>query len=155
MYSRSLFLIFPASQTFLDAILLENRKESFVSCENEGEFKICDLQNPHFICAWICLLLWVEEGIKRKFCREVQSVFLCVSDQSALWEHRLCLILLIFCPEICWTGLGNSNLWSHQWSLEHQLLQILIFYFYTSIKTTVECCDNPSRTGITERFPCI
>lgn len=58
------------------------------------------------------------EGIKSKFCREVQSVFLCVPDHSTLWEHRWYLILLIFCPESWWIGPGNSSLWSYQQSLE-------------------------------------
>lgn len=144
MYSKSLFLVFPKSQAFLDTILLENRKENFVSCENEGEYKMCDLQNPHFICAWICLLLKVGEGIKSKFCREVQSVFLCVPEHSTLWEHRLYLILLIFCPESWWIGPGISSLWSHQQSLEHSVFaipEILIFYFYSLINTTVHCCS--------------
>lgn len=102
-----------------------------------------------FVHGFVCSCKW-RRGSKASSA-EKYRVYFCVCLTTALCGNtRLCLILLIFCPEICWIGLGNSNLWSHQQSLKHQLLEILMFYFYTSIKTTVECCDNPSRTGITE-----
>lgn len=105
-----------------------------------------------FVHGFVCSYKW-GKGSKASS-SEKYRVFLCVPDHNTLWEHRLYLILLIFCPGIWWIGPGNSSLWSHQPKLRASASTIpenLMFYFYTSIKTTLQCCHNPGRTGITER----